>query len=265
MNRVIPGAFMVAGWLLLLFWGTAEFFWGVAIAGTVVALIEFFRMVLPKLTGMPLYLSVSCCQLPVFATFYGRGDVVLAGVMASLLAVVALALHRFGRVNDTLDYMTACGLAILYVALCLAHIVLIRHLPDGAFWLTMLVGIVAGSDTGAYYAGRAFGQRKLFPIISPQKTVAGVVGGMFAGVIAAEVISLLFSKNVNPFILAVVAMGLIAIGIAGDLTESMIKRSVGVKDSGTILFGHGGILDRLDSLLLASPVLYYLLHFGILS
>lgn len=263
MNRVIPGILMVTGWLLLLFLGTVELFWGIAILGTILALHEFFRMVMPKLSGMSLYLVIGCCQLPVLATYFGRNDVVLAGVMFGLLAIAALGLYWFGKVNDVLGYVTACGFSLLYIALCLAHIALIRHLPDGEFWLTMLVGIVAGSDTGAYYAGRAFGKRKLFPVISPKKTGAGVIGGC-AGVIAAEIINLLLLKMADPLVLAIAATGLVGIGIAGDLTESMIKRSAGVKDSGTILFGHGGILDRIDSLLLAGPVLYYLLYFGIL-
>ena len=95
--------------------------------------------------------------------------------------------------------------------------------------------------------------------------MAGGVGGLLAGIAAAEVLNLLFPVQVNPFVLLVAAALRVVIGIGGDLTESMIKRSVGVKDSGTILAGHGGILDRIDSLLLTAPVLYYLLHFGLLE
>lgn len=264
MNRVIPGVCMAVGWILLLFAGTIELFWAVAVVGTILALYEFFRMVMPTLVGAPLFIAISCCLCPVVATFFGRCDFVLAGVIASLLLVTAISLHGFGRMQDVLKYATSSGFATIYIALCLAHMVLIRHLPQGAFWLTMLVGIVAGSDTGAYYAGRAFGKRKLFPLISPKKTVAGGVGGILAGIATAEGINLLFPEKAEPLTLAVAAIGLIGIGIAGDLTESMIKRSVGVKDSGTILFGHGGILDRIDSLLLTAPVLYYLLYLGIL-
>lgn len=264
MNRVIPGVCMAAGWLLLLFAGNVQLFWSFALLGTIVALHEFFRMVIPALTGVRLFATIGSCLFPVLGAFWGSCDVVLGGVFASLLLVVAISLHGFGKMEDLLRYATSSGFALIYIALCLAHMVLIRHLPQGAFWLTMLVGIVAGSDTGAYYAGRAFGKRKLFPLISPKKTVAGGVGGLLAGIAVAEGINLLLPEKIAPLPLAIAAALLIVVGIVGDLTESLIKRSVGVKDSGTILFGHGGILDRIDSLLLTAPVLYYLLSFGIL-
>ena len=95
--------------------------------------------------------------------------------------------------------------------------------------------------------------------------MAGGVGGLLAGIVAALVLNQFFPVPVNPLALLAAAARILVIGIGGDLTESMIKRSVGVKDSGTILAGHGGILDRIDSLLLTAPVLYYLLHFGLLE
>ena len=265
MNRLIPGVLLAGGWLLLLFYGSAVLFWVVVAAATGVALFEYFRMACPWLGGSRLALSLLACALPVLAAVTGRGDIVLAAMIASLLVIVVLALHGYGVVEDVHRYLSCSGFATVYVGLCVAHVVLLRLHPQGPYWLTMLVAIVAGSDTGAYYAGRAFGRRKLFPQISPKKTVAGVVGGLVAGIVAAEGLNLLFPTPVNPLLLFVAAAVLVVIGIAGDLTESMIKRSVGVKDSGTILAGHGGILDRIDSLLLTGPVLYYLLHFGLLG
>jgi len=264
MSRVIPGVCMAGGWMLLLFLGSVELFWAVIVGGAGVALHEFFRMTMGSVRGWRLPVTIGFCLFPVLAAWFGHGDAVLAGMMASLLALAAVALHGYGTMDDVFKYACTSGFAGVYISVCMAHMVLLRSLPQGAFWLTMLVGIVAGSDTGAYYAGRAFGKRKLFPLISPKKTVAGGVGGVVAGVVAAEGINLLFPQQAAPLSLLVVAIVLIVVGIAGDLTESMIKRSVGVKDSGTILFGHGGILDRIDSLLLTAPVLYYLVRFGVL-
>lgn len=264
MNRVIPGVCMAGGWLLLLFFGSVELFWVVIVGGAGVALHEFFRMTMGSLRGWRLPVTIGACLFPVLAALFGHGDAVLAGMMVSLLVLAAVALHGYATMENVFNYACISGFAGVYIAVCMAHMVLLRALPHGAFWLTMLVGIVAGSDTGAYYTGRAFGKRKLFPLISPKKTLAGGIGGLVAGVAAAEGINLLFSHPANPLSLLIVAIILVVVGIAGDLTESMIKRSVGMKDSGTILFGHGGVLDRIDSLLLTAPVLYYLLRFGIL-
>jgi phosphatidate cytidylyltransferase len=264
MNRVIPGVLLAGGWFLLLFLGSPQLLWGVVAGGAAIALHEYFRMTCASLVGASLWATIACCLLPVLCAFTGASDAVLAGVVGSLLAVVAMALHGYAAISDVFRYVSCSGFASLYISLCLAHVVLIRFLPQGPLWLTLLVAVVAGSDTGAYYAGRAFGRRKLFPQISPKKTVAGGVGGLVAGMVAAEIVNLLFPVKANPGVLLLAAGLLIVVGIAGDLTESMIKRSVGVKDSGTILFGHGGLLDRIDSLLLTAPVLYCLLRFGVL-
>ncbi len=264
MNRVVPGFLMAGGWFLLLFLGTPAMLWAVAVVGAVVALHEFFRMTCPTLAGGRLFAAIGCCLLPVMSSYAGFSDVVLAGTVASLLAVVLSALRGYSVIPDVFRYLSCSGFASVYISLCLAHVVLIRYLPQGAFWLTMLVVIVAGSDTGAYYAGRTWGRRKLFPQISPKKTVAGGIGGIIVGIVAAEIVNFLFSAQVNPVTLLFAAGLLIIVGIVGDLAESMIKRSVGVKDSGSILFGHGGLLDRIDSLLLTAPVLYCLLRFGLL-
>jgi len=262
MSRVIPGILLAVGWLILLFLGSSALFWAVVVGGAVIALHEFFRMTCPWLIGGRRVLTLGLCLLPVLAAGSDRVDLVLAGVIASLLAAGVLALQGYTVLADVFRYFSATILASVYVSLCMAHVVFIRFLADGPFWLTLLVAVVAGSDTGAYYAGRAYGQRKLFPQISPKKTVAGGVGGLVAGIAVAELLALVFPDRVEPLLLLPAAALLVVVGIGGDLTESMIKRTMGTKDSGTILRGHGGLLDRVDSLLLAGPVLFYLLHFG---
>lgn len=255
---------MAACWLLLLFLGTIELFWGVVLCGAGIALHEYFSMTSPLLTGRRLFITIFFCLLPVLAAFLGKDDIVLAGLIGTLFALVIIALQGYATLENGFTYLSCSGFASVYISLCMAYAVLIRFLPQGQFWLTLLIAVVAGSDTGAYYAGRAFGKRKLFPLVSPKKTIAGGIGGLGAGIVAAEGINLIFRGNLDPFFLLLAAILLVIVGITGDLTESMIKRSVGVKDSGTILFGHGGLLDRIDSLLFTAPVLYYLLHFGLL-
>nr|WP_321464810.1 phosphatidate cytidylyltransferase [uncultured Desulfobulbus sp.] len=265
MNRVIPGLLMVVCWFLLLFMGSSVLFWFVGLMGAAIALHEFFRMTCGFIAGLRLFVTIGACLLPMVAVFNGQIALLPAGIFGSLLAVVALALHGYGKVEDVLRYLSCAGFATLYISVSLAHLVLIRFLPQGPYWLILFIAMIAGSDTGAYYAGKTFGRRKLFPLISPKKTVAGGIGGILTGVLAAELINLFLPQSADPLLLLLGSSVLIVIGIAGDLTESLIKRSVGVKDSGTVLLGHGGLLDRVDSLLLTGPVLYYLLFFNVLQ
>lgn len=265
MSRVIPGILMALCWFLLLFWGSPLLFWAAAVGGGAVALFEFFRMTCPFLTGLRLHATIVGCLLPLLVVAQGHFELLTVGLMACLLVVVAIALQGYGKMEDAWRYLSCAGFAGLYIAGALAHLVLIRFLPQGPTWLALLIAMIAGSDTGAYYAGRAFGKRRLFPRISPKKTVAGGIGGIIAGLAAVELLNLVLPYRCDPLWLLPAAATLIVIGVAGDLTESLIKRSVGVKDSGAVLFGHGGLLDRIDSLLLTGPVFFYLLHFRLLS
>jgi len=128
--------------------------------------------------------------------------------------------------------------------------------------LVLVSAVTACSDSGAYFVGCSVGKHKLCPHISPKKTIEGALGGLVFGLIAAFAGAYLLLPYLNPLFLGVVAILLIIAGIAGDLTESIIKRGTGTKDSGTCLGGHGGILDRIDSLLFAAPVLYTILVFA---
>lgn len=264
MSRVIPGVLLAGSWLLLLIYGSPLLFGVILLGAAGVALYEFFRMTRPSLSGFLLTGTIVFSLIPVLVACTGREDAVLAGVVFSLLATVFFALGRYSSTEDVFGNISCVGFAILYIPLCIAHVVLLRFHDHGSFWLILLTAVVAGSDTGAYYAGKAFGKRKLFPQVSPKKTIAGGMGGLLAGLTTAGLLYFFAPADTRLLVLLASAVLLVVVGIAGDLTESMIKRSMGVKDSGTILFGHGGILDRIDSLLLTGPVLYYLLYFRIL-
>lgn len=265
MGRVLPGIVMVLLWVLLLFTAPFALFWLVIVIFCGIGLSEYARMTNASPEGVYGVLFLVMTLLPVLASYWGTTEGVMAGVFAGLFGVIFLVFRLYTRLENVLETVTLNGFAILYIAFCSAHIVLIRHAVDGPSLIFMLTAITAGSDTGAYYAGRAFGRRKLCPNISPGKTVAGGVGGVLSGVVLAVIIALFLLPRFNILRVATSAAVLAMVGIAGDLTESMIKRATGVKDSGTILAGHGGILDRMDSLLLTAPFLFYLLVFEVLS
>jgi phosphatidate cytidylyltransferase len=135
----------------------------------------------------------------------------------------------------------------------------LRALPDGAGQnlLLLLFGSVVAADTGAYYTGRALGRHKMAPSISPNKTWEGAVGGLLSGIVGALVIRYGLWPEIALHRAVVAGLLLAAVGILGDLAVSMLKRTSGVKDSSRLIPGHGGVLDRTDSLLFAAPILYY--------
>jgi phosphatidate cytidylyltransferase len=144
----------------------------------------------------------------------------------------------------------------LYLGVLLSHAVLLRNLVDGLAWLLVGALTVFAADTGAYFAGRAFGRHHWWPRHSPKKTWEGFIGGAAAAATAA---ALLGAWLLDLSVWEGLALGLL-LGLAaplGDLAESMIKRQVGAKDSSHLIPGHGGILDRIDSLLIGLPIVYY--------
>ncbi|WP_339137298.1 MAG: phosphatidate cytidylyltransferase [Candidatus Electrothrix sp. GW3-4] len=264
-QRLIPGIFMVVLWILLLFLAPPFIFWCALTIGTALALHEFFRMI-DKTPGTGiLLLSILTSLVPVLASANGRPAEVLVGGYLALLGLILLTIFFYTRFSDPLAFFVHSGFAVFYIALCSAFLVLLRFLPAGNIWLLVLTAITAGSDTGAYYTGRAFGNKKLCPSISPAKTMNGAIGGILTAVIAATLIGAFLLPEVGSLQLALTAALLASVGIAGDLAESIIKRGTGIKDSGTLLGGHGGLLDRADSLLLTAPLLYLLLFFGVLQ
>jgi phosphatidate cytidylyltransferase len=155
-------------------------------------------------------------------------------------------------------------LGVLYVVLLGGHLVAVRtgfSQRLSAHLLSFFFLVLMGSDIGAYYVGRAFGRHKLAPKISPGKTWEGVAGGVVAGLGLATVAHFWFFRELPLKWALPLAAVMTTLGILGDLTESALKRGAGAKDAAKILPGHGGALDRLDSLLFNAPLLYYFAHF----
>jgi phosphatidate cytidylyltransferase len=151
-------------------------------------------------------------------------------------------------------------MAPLYVGLPLGALTWI-HWVAGPAVTTWLLATVVVSDSAQFYTGRAFGRHKLAPAISPGKTVEGAVGGLLAATVVGFVIGPRALPGLAPAVGSLVAAGLAAFGLAGDLFESALKRSAGVKDSSDIIPGHGGVLDRIDAYLFAAPMFYLALRY----
>jgi phosphatidate cytidylyltransferase len=213
-----------------------------------------------------------------------RGSVVASTVVAFLLPVTeGLEVHGFTArgilaalvmvsLADALlfepDLARAprrVGLAVLgaaYPGILLAMVVRLRQLPDGVAWLVLTLAVTWLNDTGAYFAGRSYGRHKLYPRISPSKTWEGAAGGLAASVAGALVVKAIGWLPQLPWWGGViVGAGAAVLGPLGDLSESMLKRAYGAKDSSSLLPGHGGVLDRVDALLFTAPFVLFCASF----
>lgn len=224
---------------------------------TFMALVEFFTMALPPERHAELFPFAFLGAMMIFAPLMPSLELT---IVALGVAFLAAALHFLVRLKEIADVARDLAMTItgfVYIPFMLCHLILLRQLPNGQSWLFLIMLIVMTNDTAAYYVGSAWGRQRLYPRVSPNKSVEGALGGLAASLIGALLAKFTFFSTLGygDAVLAALLIGLA--GQAGDLFESLLKRSFGVKDSGTSLPGHGGVLDRLDSIIFAAPVTYY--------
>lgn len=168
-----------------------------------------------------------------------------------------LILFRIRDISDAAREVAFILLGFLYIPFLLVHLVMLRQTPYGVQWLLVIMLIVMTNDSAAYYTGSAFGKHRLYALVSPKKSIEGAIGGLFGSLCGTLLAKLTFFAQLTFTDALVTAIVVGLTGQCGDLFESLLKRSFGVKDSGTLIPGHGGILDRMDSILFAAPVTYY--------
>jgi phosphatidate cytidylyltransferase len=261
MRREVTGCLLVIFWLILLLFGTAGQFWLVTMVVAGFAANEYLTMQYPDgLSKAERTALVGFIILPVFFQIPGAEAIPLSAHLFA--AFFFYCLYRFLCHKEApvdLANFGKVALGMLYVGFLFAHLPMIRSLPDGAAWILILTAITAGSDIGAYYIGRCCGKNKLCPDVSPQKTKEGMWGGLATAIVLSIIVALSMRVPLGIASLVLLTIILSFVGIFGDLIESAMKRSAGVKDSGAVLPGHGGALDRLDSMMFAGPALYYFL------
>ncbi|OGR22948.1 MAG: CDP-diglyceride synthetase [Desulfobacterales bacterium RIFOXYA12_FULL_46_15] len=180
----------------------------------------------------------------------------------NLMALSIFVLSRFAEDQTVFNSISKQVLGIVYIPVPLSLLIFIRQLEGGTFWIIWLLIVIFANDTGAFYTGTFFGKRALAPKISPKKTIEGSLGGITVSILAGFIFCLIFFHDLSLSFLTIPGSFMLAVsGQIGDLFESAMKRASGIKDSGRILPGHGGILDRIDGLLPAIPVLYAYLVF----
>ncbi len=192
---------------------------------------------------------------------YWKGLLGLTLATAGMLFIVLLVhLFLYAKQQAVLSSLGAVTFTQFYIPFLLSHTILLFLLPSGRRWIFFILLVIFAGDTGAYYVGHRWGKSKLWRSVSPGKTVEGAVGGLLSSLaIALTAGKLLLSSSGFSFgFILILALSLALVGQMGDLMESMLKRVSRVKDAGGLLPGHGGLLDRLDSMIFAIPLTYYM-------
>ncbi len=252
MTRVISSLIAVP-LVMILAWQGGLFLIALCALAMFLAMLEFRRMLSRLDLNVPFFLMAAGVIL-LLGSVYFYGDTGLAGALVSVIFIF-LCWFMFFYPGCSLQEVSTGLLSTLYIGL-IVYVYLLRTLPNGWIWIALMLFGTWVNDTMAFLIGKNFGKRPLFPALSPGKTIEGSVGGMLGSMIVVFVF-----KYIYPFLplLHLVLLGLF-LGIVaqvGDLVESGIKRQAGVKDAGTFFPGHGGMLDRVDSILFTSPLVYY--------
>jgi phosphatidate cytidylyltransferase len=230
------------------------------LAAVAVGGYELMAMKVPSSRGLRTWGSVSSVLFAYTIIFLDTASAVYGVVLIIILGAMAWSLLQEDPLHNASVRIGWLLGTPVYVGGTLAAVALVREFPPTGAWVLLTMVLAWGSDTSAYFVGRKFGKTKLAPRISPKKTLEGSAGGLTASVVGAVIMSF-FLPGLG--VVDAVALGILAgaAGQAGDLLMSVLKRSSGVKDSGGILPGHGGILDRVDALAFTAPATWAFGHF----
>ena len=220
--------------------------------------IEFYRLdrnnILSPLHYFGTIVIIALILLPYFFNYITVTHILSVAVVVSLIWL--LFSPRKDQAFNQWAWMMA---GILYLGLMLAFWVKLRNINQGRDYVFWLLFIIIVNDSAAYFTGRALGKHALAPRISPNKTWEGAIGGLIASILISVLFGFIFSLPFPYWQLVVLGIGVSILAQLGDLIESLLKRNCAVKDSGTIMPGHGGILDRIDSYILTAAVAYYVI------
>jgi len=259
-KRWITALFAIPLLILLILKGGATLFTLTIAGAAIIAMWEYYRIVFTGHTpAVPLYSflwSYAAGAAIVWSLPTYGFKAMVALIIVHFMGAAFFSICRFSHAQDAPVVALKQVFGILYIPVCLAFLGLLYNAADGIHWIFMLLLVVAAGDTGAFYMGSYLGRHKLAPAVSPKKTIEGAMGGLAANLIACFVYSRLFLPALSTTGCIVFALCVGAVGQAGDLFESEFKRVAGIKDSGNLLPGHGGFLDRMDALIFAAPIAY---------
>jgi phosphatidate cytidylyltransferase len=269
MTRVLSGAVLVVVAVSVVWLAPPALFFVVAEILLLLAFFEYRR--LAEAVGLPVPavaggIATLAASIGVSSwrwiddTVVGMAVALDAALMSAMIVLAALALASWRGDRDAIGRASAATFPLLYLGLPVGALIAIRQMkgPQGLFLLMLTVMV---SDTSQYYTGRLFGRHPLAPAVSPKKTIEGAVGGFVFGTLLMAALGHWWLPGVPVPVRLALGAAVVALGIVGDLFESMLKRSAGVKDSSALIPGHGGVLDRIDALLFAAPVYYIVVKY----
>ena len=256
-EKIWMGFLIVPPVIFLIAIGPPSILFLMVLLATFFGLREFYNLALPhskkaeRIVGMGLGLILS------LILSYSDMKVVFPFIVFLLLFLSVLFMRTSENLSSTISNIGITLFGIFYIGFLLSHVSLIRKMEDGMLWVLFLIAAVWAGDISAFLSGSLFGRHKLYPKISPKKTYEGLGGAIVGTVIVALAFARLFIPHLQRWPCILLAIGIGILGQLGDFAESMLKRSAQVKDSGSLIPGHGGMLDRLDSFLFSAPFLHY--------
>ncbi len=224
---------------------------------TFFGLREFYNLTLPQSKWIERWMGMVLGLILSMIITQGDTKIVFPFFVFLLLLLSVLFMGTSQNLSSAISNIGIVFFGIFYIGFLLSYVSLIRNMIDGKQWVLFLIATVWAGDISAFLSGSLFGKHKLYPKISPNKTYEGLAGAIVGSIIVALSFALLFVPQLEIGLCILLAIGLGVLGQLGDFTESMLKRSAHVKDSGSLIPGHGGMLDRLDSFLFSAPFLHY--------
>jgi len=224
-----------------------------------IAYIEYAKIVIGDTFYKEPVIIAGIIISPLMILFAHKSDFysILSLIAINLFICALIAMIVFDKESNIFDIISKQILGFIYIPFLVSYMVLIRSSESGHIWIFFTLTMIFACDTGAYFAGKNFGKNKLCPHVSPGKTIEGFIGGLLSCMLAGAIFKFFFISVIKWEIFLFLSFAVGLIGPVGDLFESVLKRSSNIKDSGHILPGHGGILDRIDALLFAAPVVFY--------
>lgn len=260
--RFLTAVVVVPFLLLAIFWQNPIAWWGIVFVATGLGLREFFNMTMPKQPSSEKAAGVLLGLLFAGTLYWDESSGLAVSLAFALVTVGSFLFYlaRYGEIETVAVRVSSMLGGIFYVSL-LTFVALVKKRQglDGGAWVAIILSCTWFGDTGAYFAGRFLGPLwpvKLAPVVSPKKTVMGGLGGLAGSIGALVLAKFWYLPSLSWVDVFAVAVPANFLGQVGDLCESLLKRSTGVKDSGTLLPGHGGMLDRVDAVMFAAPWVY---------